>query len=49
MVEKVYLWIMLSLKFIFDIFLFPKINIQKNWIRIYECLQDKIYMKNVLR
>jgi hypothetical protein len=29
-------------------FLFPKINFQKNWIRIYERLQDKIYMQNVI-
>jgi hypothetical protein len=36
------------LKFKFDIFSFPKINIWQNWIRIYECVQNKLYMQNVI-
>jgi hypothetical protein len=42
MVEEVYLWIILFLKVTFDNFLFPKINLQKNWIKIYECLENKL-------
>jgi len=38
MVEKVYLWMMLFLKFTFDILLSHKINFQQNWIKNYECL-----------
>jgi len=29
-------------------FFIPKINIQQNWIRIYECLEDKFCMQNVI-
>jgi len=47
-VDKVYLWIMLFLNFIFDTFNFLKINFQQNRIRIYECLQNKFYMQNVI-
>jgi hypothetical protein len=47
MVEEVYLWIMLSLNSHLT-FLFPKINLQQNWIKIYECLHDKFYMQNVI-
>jgi hypothetical protein len=44
-IEKIYLQIILSLKFIFDILLSCKINLQQNWIRIYECLQNIIHAK----
>jgi hypothetical protein len=45
MIEEIYLQIILSLRFIFDILLFCKINLQQNWIRIYECLQNVIHVK----
>ncbi len=38
MIEEVYLQIILFLKSTFDILLSHKINLQQNWIRIYECL-----------
>jgi hypothetical protein len=47
MVEKVYLWIILCLKFTFDIF-FPSNQSSTNYIRIYECLQNKLYIQNII-
>jgi hypothetical protein len=43
MVENVYLWIILSLKFTFNIFLSHKNDLQPNWIKIYECLQELLF------
>jgi len=43
MVVKVYLWIILSLKFTFNILLSHKNDLQQNWIRIYECLQEMLF------
>jgi hypothetical protein len=48
MTKNVCLWIILSEKSIFDIFLTHKINIYHNWIRIYECLQNIIHVKSHL-
>jgi hypothetical protein len=47
MVEKLYLCIILSLKSIFEFFLFHKINIQQNKIRIMN-FYNNVYMQNII-
>jgi hypothetical protein len=47
MVENIYLCIILSLKSIFDFFLFHKINIQQNKIRIMN-VYNTLYMQNII-
>jgi hypothetical protein len=47
MVENLYLCIILSLKSIFEIFLFHKINIQQNKISIMN-VYNTLYMQNII-